>query len=303
MRQTFYSNGKLFLIGEYTVIDGSKAFALPTTYGQYLHIDAGNEKIVEWKSYDADGNLWLDVIIPFDAIQNNSSSDDKITDILIGILHTAYSMNPAIIKDSNGFKARTELTFPRNWGLGSSSTLINNIAQWFGIDAFELLNKSFGGSGYDIACAQHNKPIIYSIINGKPSIKEIAFNPAFTKKLYFVYLNKKQNSRAAVLDYRQKTNNLTALIKQVNDIIDEAHTTADFDKFCVLLDKHSAIMSKALHLDTVKESLFPDFPGTLKSLGAWGGDFVLAASEINPEVYFKSKGYNIIIPYNEMILK
>lgn len=302
MKQTFYSNGKLFLIGEYTVIDGSKAFALPTKYGQYLHIDKGTGKTLEWKSYDADKSLWFETSIRFEAIINNTPSGDKITDTLIDILHTAHTMNPAVLKDNEGYTVSTELTFSRNWGLGSSSTLINNIAQWFNIDAFKLLAKSFGGSGYDIACAQHNAPILYTIKEGQPIVEPIYFDPAFKDKLYFVYLNKKQNSRSAVLDYRQKSNDLITLIKQVDTIIEEACTTDSFERFCELLDEHSAIMSKALQLETVKHSLFPDFKGTLKSLGAWGGDFMLAASDENPEAYFKNKGYNIIIPYSNMIL-
>ena len=35
----------------------------------------------------------------------------------------------------NGFKVTTKLDFPKNWGLGTSSTLINNIAQWAQVDA------------------------------------------------------------------------------------------------------------------------------------------------------------------------
>ena len=53
---------------------------------------------------------------------------------------------------------------------------------------------------------------------------------------------------------------------------------------------------------TVKEALFPDFKGIVKSLGAWGGDFVLVISNDNPKAYFNSKGYEIIIPYSKMIL-
>jgi hypothetical protein len=55
-------------------------------------------------------------------------------------------------------------------------------------------------------------------------------------------------------------------------------------------------------MKTVKEALFPDFKGVLKSLGAWGGDFILAISKENPKDYFASKGYETIIPYSEMIL-
>ncbi|MFT6748973.1 MAG: hypothetical protein ACJAQ1_000901, partial [Flavobacterium sp.] len=39
-----------------------------------------------------------------------------------------------------------------------------------------------------------------------------------------------------------------------------------------------------------------------KSLGAWGGDFVMIISENNPKSYFKAKGYETILTYNEMIL-
>ena len=36
MKKTFYSNGKLLITGEYVVLDGAKALALPTKYGQNL---------------------------------------------------------------------------------------------------------------------------------------------------------------------------------------------------------------------------------------------------------------------------
>ena len=39
MKQTFYSNGKLLITGEYLVLDGAKAFALPTKFGQKLTIE------------------------------------------------------------------------------------------------------------------------------------------------------------------------------------------------------------------------------------------------------------------------
>lgn len=303
MKQTFYSNGKLLLIGEYTVLDGSDAFALPTTYGQYLDVESSKGDTISWNSYDIDGSLWFSADIPFQNIKGNIRVGDTISDTLVDILHAAHNLNADFVESSEGFSVATRLTFSRHWGLGSSSTLVNNIAQWFGIDAFELLAKSFGGSGYDIACAQHNSPIIYSIVDGKPKVREIYFNPAFTDKLYFVYLNKKQNTKSAVLDYRKKADGLPELVQQVNDIITKAQAVADFEKFCALLDRHTALMSKILQLPAIKEQLFPDFEGTLKSLGAWGGDFILAASETDPTAYFCEKGYDTIIPYSQMILK
>jgi hypothetical protein len=61
-------------------------------------------------------------------------------------------------------------------------------------------------------------------------------------------------------------------------------------------------MSDVLEIPTVKNSLFSDFNGTVKSLGAWGGDFVLVVSNENPTAYFKSKGFETVLPYKDMIL-
>jgi mevalonate kinase len=54
MKQTFYSNGKLLITGEYLVLDGAKAFALPTKFGQSLIIEEGSNKAIQWISYDHD---------------------------------------------------------------------------------------------------------------------------------------------------------------------------------------------------------------------------------------------------------
>lgn len=303
MKKTFYSNGKLFLIGEYTVIDGSEAFALPTIYGQYLYVENTENDFIEWKSYDADKSLWFETKLTTDNIRKEVKTGNKVTDILINILHIADKLNPSILQENNGYSISTLLTFSRNWGLGSSSTLINNIAQWFQIDAYKLLAESFGGSGYDIACAQYNTPIIFQKTEDKPKVRSIEFNPDFLDKLYFVYLNKKQNTRSSVAAYRENAKDIPLLNEQVNTIIEKASITNNFETFCTLLNKHSDLMSKPLQMKTIKEELFPDFNGTLKSLGAWGGDFILAASEENPTQYFRSKGYETVIPYSDMILK
>jgi hypothetical protein len=80
---------------------------------------------------------------------------ETIKSTLLSILHEGYVLNPSFIKAERDI-ILLQLSFPKKMGLGTSSTLINNIAQWLQIDAFTLLNNSFGGSGYDIACAQNN---------------------------------------------------------------------------------------------------------------------------------------------------
>jgi mevalonate kinase len=304
MKQTFYSNGKLLITGEYLVLDGAKAFALPTKFGQNLIIEKGNNQEIHWESYDVDHSIWFKEILTFSEITNPLDIEtESVKNTLLAILHEAYLLNPKFINESEGYLITTELGFPKNWGLGTSSTLINNIAQWLQIDAFVLLKNSFGGSGYDIACAQNNTPILYAIVEDKPIVEKVIFNPDFAENLYFVYLNKKQSSKVAIASYyNNKNNHLEKNITTNNTITQAVIEATTLKSFAAAIEKHEISMSNILEMKTVKEALFPDFKGVLKSLGAWGGDFILAISKENPKDYFASKGYETIIPYSEMIL-
>ncbi|WP_026978822.1 GYDIA family GHMP kinase [Flavobacterium tegetincola] len=304
MTKTFYSNGKLLMTGEYVVLDGAKAFALPTKMGQDLVVsetDAiGN---IHWKSFDADQSIWFEGNLAMEAIVAKTFTDDKpsITKVLQNILFEAHQLNPTVLSNK-GFSITTHLTFPRHWGLGTSSTLINNVATWFEINAFELLKNSFGGSGYDIANAQNNSPICFQIVAGKPTIELVHFNPEFKENLYFLYLNQKQDSKAAIAMYHEKQHDIHPNIAIINSITTEIKAGVNKERFQYLLEKHEALLSGILEMKTVKERFFNDFEGTIKSLGAWGGDFVLVVSETNPKSYFEEKGFTTLLPYHEMIL-
>lgn len=304
MKQTFYSNGKLLITGEYLVLDGAKAFALPTKFGQNLTVTEGVNQEIDWKSYNDDGTIWFEAKLTFAAIKNHKTTDNPtVKETLITILHEAYLKNASFLGTDLGYQITTTLSFPKKWGLGTSSTLINNIAQWLQIDAFELLKTSFGGSGYDIACAQNNYPITYQIIANKPVVEKVIFDPAYTKNIYFVYLNKKQNSKTAIANYQKnKTDHLKKNIETITTLTNATLQANTASVFTTALEKHEATLSHILETNTIKEIAFTDFNGTIKSLGAWGGDFILAVSELNPTEYFHSKGFNTILTYEEMIL-
>lgn len=304
MKKKYYSNGKLLITAEYLVLDGATALALPTKFGQSLELIETNSDQIVWKSFDSDRSIWFETIIVIDEVKRNQpQTNESVRTKLIEILHIANNMNPQIFIKNQGFDIETSLTFPRKWGLGTSSTLINNIAQWFKIDAFELLFKSFGGSGYDIACAQFDFPILYALEDKKATVLVCDFKPTFLNKIYFVYLNQKQDSRLGIKMYRQKDFDLSESVKKINQI---SHKLIDskisFDMFCELLQRHENVLSDILQLSTIKNQLFSDFEGSIKSLGAWGGDFVMVTSDKNPAAYFQSKGFDIILTYDEMIL-
>jgi mevalonate kinase len=304
MKKTFYSNGKLLITGEYLVLDGAKALALPTKFGQTLIVEVGANQEISWISYDADGSIWFEDSISFSEILNPLNSKvETIRTTLVTILHEAYSLNPDLITNCDGYQITTQLTFPRKWGLGTSSTLINNIAQWLHIDAFKLLKTSFGGSGYDIACAQNGNPILYHLEKDGQNVEKVTFNPAFTDSIYFVYLNKKQSSKSSIAQYKKnKAQNLDKSIRTIDKITQEILNSGNIKSFARAIALHEAEMSHILEVKTVQETLFTDFEGEIKSLGAWGGDFILVTAETNPTTYFAAKGYNTILTYEEMIL-
>ena len=303
MEKTFYSNGKLLITGEYLVLDGAKSLALPTKFGQYLKVSSGDLGQIRWTSFDFDNSIWFEETISFNEIINFKDSDNlSQRETLIKILQEAHLLNADFLKSSFGYSISTAVTFPKLWGLGTSSTLINNIAQWLQIDAYTLLKNSFGGSGYDIACAQNETPILYQLENRLPIVEKVIFNPEFTDSIYFVYLNKKQSSKTAIENYYKNKKNLDIDFQIINEITTAVLNSNSLEEFCDLLDKHEKVMSEILELPTVKENSFPDFDGSIKSLGAWGGDFVMAVSKENPTAYFENKGYKTIVTYKDMIL-
>lgn len=297
----FYSNGKLLLTSEYLVLDGALALALPTKYGQSLVVKSSTSSFIDWKSFDENDAVWFeDTILLDDFDLLKQDGDNPISEKLIEILIAAKQLNPDF--NISHVALETHLTFPREWGLGTSSTLINNVASWAQVDPYELLELTFGGSGYDIACAQLSTPLTYRLTDKSRDIQTIDFNPEFKDSLYFVYLNKKQHSRDAINVYRKNTADLSEAITLINDITKSIINCKTLAEFEVLISQHEHIIGNIIKQKPVKERLFPDFEGAIKSLGAWGGDFVLATTKENPSTYFKSKGFDTVISYQNLIL-
>ena len=307
MKKTFYSHGKLLLTGEYVILDGAKGLAIPTKKGQSLIVTTNTSGKIEWKSYNYYGNIWykteveISELLKLNPPKGNSEFDKK----LFKILWEAQQLNPEFLTVENGFIVETHLEFERLWGLGTSSTLINNIAKWARVNPFELLNKSFGGSGYDIAAAEAEQPIFYqrTVDENKPLITEANFDPPFKEHLFFVYLKEKKDSKEAIKNYRsQSKENLQSVISTINQLTDEISACNDIKIFENLLNEHEKVIASILKNKPIKQQRFPDFSGTVKSLGGWGGDFVLATGTKDQMNYFYRKGYKTIIPYTNIIL-
>ena len=294
-----YSYGKLLITGEYLVLDGAEAFALPLSCGQSLNYKEIDNNLIKWTSYDMKNNIWFNTLIDKDKLEIIESSDYSISKRLNKIIKSIRNHNSNFL-NKKGCKIKTKLNFDKDWGLGSSSTLISNLSSLANVDPYIILNETFGGSGYDIACSRANYPLIYSLKKGERSIQKTKFNPPFIDNLFFIYLNKKQDSRGEILNYSKlKVSNSD--VEKVSSISKEISITNNQKQFNSLLDSHEQILSSILKRKTVKRELFSDFEGSIKNLGAWGGDFILSSSEFNPSKYFIDKGSNKVFTFKEMI--
>lgn len=299
MTSTYHANGKLLLTAEYFILDGAIGLALPTKFGQKLTVEPSEENGIFWKSIDNENKIWFEANLN-EQLEIISTTNQEIASTLKNILSHCPLTN-------YNAQLTTRLDFPQNWGLGSSSTLISLLAQWTNTNPYDLLAKTFGGSGYDIACATAKQPITYQKVPNQPSpiSNPIDFKPIFSNQLYFLHLNQKQNSREGIQHYRSLPINKPVIIEQLNELTFKIINAINFYELCHYLEVHENIISNALQLEKVKDNLFSDFPGTIKSLGAWGGDFVLVADDgesENIQHYFQAKGYHTLIPYQEMIL-
>jgi len=307
--------------------------ALPLKLGQSLEVeelDTSSNQLY-WEAFQPKGK-WFSVTLNRENLQIIVCDDQSKADKLTQILRAVKQLNPKAF-ECNDLKFTTHLDFDPNWGLGSSSTLIANLARWANVNPYELLKLTFGGSGYDIACATAEQPIYYQLVNSQsvlrqaqeprlnsaielkvvepvetpsPIVKPIGFQPSFVEHLFFIYQGQKQSSSKEIKAFLEKANpiDLQKDIEVVSDISRAVPKCESMDEFAMLMQCHERIIARCIGQEPVQKR-FPDFEGVLKSLGAWGGDFILAATEWTEnqvKEYFKGKGLEVVFGYKDMVL-
>lgn len=302
--KNFHANGKLLITGEYLVLKGATALAVPLNKGQTLSVGSSNETGFSWRAETPNG-LWFE--IKFDEkLTILETSDYKKAEKLQLILRKALQQKPSVQEKLTHSSVITRLEFDPSWGWGSSSTLLHLLKQWLEIDPYQLMDETFGGSGYDIACAGADQPIFYRRAKGEsPKITPAPFDPPFIHQMGIVYLNKKQSSSTQVKSFLKAASNNENLVEEISALSNEFATVQDVDTFMRLMHQHEKIIATATGLNPVQELLFPEYKGTIKSLGAWGGDFVLFLSEKNfatNKKWFESKGYPLVMPFDEVVM-
>lgn len=301
----FYSHGKLLLSGEYLVLDGALALAAPTRPGQWLRVRHCETPGLSWKSLTPGGEPWFITHFPKGTFEQGLPTGpfpSGIRERLQYFLLKCRDLNPDFTDILGNLEVETYLEFPREWGLGTSSTLVANLAAWAGVDPFVLLRETMGGSGYDIAAAGCDAPCYYQLDGGIPKVSEAPFNPPFARELFFVYLNEKQDSREGISRYRSRHFDRKKAVRQATELTIQMAGARQLGDFREAIDRHEELIGRILGLEPAKNRLFREYPGSIKSLGAWGGDFIMATGTPGDQDYFRQKGYSVIQPYSELIL-
>lgn len=302
-QKRFRSNGKLMLSGEYLVLHGALSLAVPTIPGQRLSVRAsGRSGPLHWKTL-VESKPWLECLIDPISWEVLQADRRDRTGLLLRMLRASAEIRGET-EWLMGREVLAEVEFDIEWGLGSSSSLISNIAWWAGIEPFHLARSVSMGSGYDIACARSDKPLLYRTGQPGTGYKPVDFLPPFHAQLAFVYLGRKQDSAASVKQFLTHARVPEHDISNISAISENLCQAGRLDEFEEGIKEHEAILSRILGKPPVKVGLFNDYPGEVKSLGAWGGDFVMITMHREfpfVKAYFSAKGMDTLILYRDMV--
>lgn len=298
---SIFSPGKLLLTSEYVVLDGALALAVPVKLGQELSCEVSESRspLLIWNALHQQ-QPWLHAVIDFERWQIIETNLPEAASFIVKVLQEVQKLSGGIFKTGNTYSFTTNLQFPADYGLGSSSTLMNNIAEWAGIDAFTLNQNTLGGSGYDIAVAREKSPILYKNIEGRRIINKVSFEPSFRDELIFIHLNQKQDSREGIQHYRRREKS-PQLIEAFSELTVSLLGCHNIDDFSVLMQMHENQLSRFLDLPTVSQKYFAGCPVFVKSLGAWGGDFVMSRQFPGFQEWFSERGFSTVFSWNDLI--
>ena len=297
----FKSNGKLLITSEYLVMKGAMALAIPAKLDQELNVTSTNSDFVNWKSFNKNNQIWYEEKFFLDkGTLIYHGKRNKMSDLIVRLFDYIHKFNNP--EKSIGNEFIWKINFNINWGLGSSSTLINNLSKWAKVNPYKLLFSVFNGSGYDIACCDKSNPIIFQKKDDYLSVSDTTFKPNFLNNLFLIFLNKKQDTQKSVQNFLETDQSLSEGINQINEIVHEIENVKDITTFESLIERHEKIIANILQMPTIQNDKFPDYNnGVIKSLGSWGGDFVLATGDEKSVDYFEEKGFNTIRKISDLL--
>jgi mevalonate kinase len=159
------------------------------------------------------------------------------------------------------------------------------------------------GSGYDVACALADGPITYKLRENLPQYQQIPFHPSFQKHIWFAWLGKKQETASHLREIAHRIKPGFDVIHNFSELTRAMIEATTLEEFRRVMDVHEDELSQILGKEKISSTLSA-LPGSVKSLGAWGGDFVMIASDADRETlagYLLQKGIQVLYSYKELV--
>jgi mevalonate kinase len=300
----FRANGKLLITGEYLVLAGTLALALPVRFGQKMFIHETVTQMIDWESMTP-GGTWFKARFDPETLNIISTDDTTIALGLKKLLLATRLINPDFLSGTFGWNVKVVSDYPLEWGLGSSSTLCSLVARWAGVNTYDLFRMVSQGSGYDVACAEQSSLLLYQLRNNLPEITFVKPGKAIRENTSFVYLGNKQNSASEVASFLNSRNYNDHDVTEGSKLSSEICIAESPEELIFLVKKHESLLATILKREPISVR-FPSFPGTVKSLGAWGGDFAMFVSATEPEKvkdHLHGMGFSTIFSYNDLEIK
>jgi mevalonate kinase len=299
------AHGKLLISAEYMVMHGALALALPLKKGQSLkRVKADAGALFSWKAFHGE-DPWFSASFDPSSLEIAATTDREKAETLQRLLRACTVMNPAFQEELQQWQVETSLDFSPSWGFGSSSTLTALLAQWAGIDPLDLGFRVSDGSGYDVACATARQAILYRLGEEGPHVEPAPFHPPFASRLCFVWLGSKQSTARHLKEMSDRFSPGPEDIRHFSRLTRAMLETRELSEFQRLMEEHETTLSALIGREKVKDTRFPGLQGSVKSLGAWGGDFVMIASDQDPDRlsdYLDTLGLSTRFSYRDIIL-
>jgi len=299
----FQAHGKLLLSAEYIVMHGATALAVPLKKGQSLEIKHTESNLIfSWKAY-FNNKLWFEADYDSATLKILDTSDRDMALGLKNLLEACIELMPSFQESLFRKDATTRLDFSPDYGFGSSSTLISLLAEWAEVNPLDLHFMVSEGSGYDVACALADGPISYKLRDTLPQYRHIPFRPSFHENIWFAWLGRKQATEKHLREVAPRIKPGFETIYKFSELTRAMIEARTLDEFRKVMDAHEDELSKILGMEKISSS-FRSLPGSMKSLGAWGGDFVMIATEADRETlrkYLEENGIQILYSYKELV--
>lgn len=306
--RSYFSHGKIMLAGEYAVMAGIESLALPVAQGQWMQVwdmpAKGVSKLV-WQGKEADGTVWFECRIDTDIMHISESTDEDVAKTLVKLLREVQIHRPELFSGRT-LRLETQCEFRRDYGLGSSSTMVANLSKWSGVDAFVLQEAGFGGSGYDVAVALLGRPLVFWKEGELACWSPWSLNPELTEGWYLAFPGKKQNSRSSLSAVREKLDSLktdTMMLQQLNAVVNALKHPRSLPLAEAMLEMWQALLGQHLEIPRAWDDLKlePMQGGLCKWLGAWGGD-VLLINRATLDRYPAAFESMDVRPWNQMVV-